>query len=380
MKRSGDAGRVVVMLLAVIWGAYAQGAPQPAGPIPSRPPASDDDGPYVRYTADGIEARWICAGEVVVERAEVTAWPWVLAPRCGLMSPVAVRDRAMLDAPSRLAGISRLAALSDLHGQYDLTLRLLQAHGIVDAAGAWAWGNGHLVVAGDVFDRGGQVNELLWLLYRLDAQAREAGGALHLLLGNHESLVLRDDLRYLHDKYRRNSARLAMSYPALYGPDTVLGDWLRSKRTVLQVDDLLFVHGGLGPAWFALGWDLDRTNARSRASLGVPRDALRTQPSLAAMQDGSDSPIWYRGYFIDPAMSVARLDDMLVRLGVRHLVVGHTSQASVQSRFGGRVIAIDSSIKDGESGELLLREGGLFSRGLLDGSRQPVEAGGTPFD
>lgn len=343
-------------------------------------PHPDDDGPYVRYTDAGVEARWVCDGTVTTETLAVATWPVTLPARCGVERPLPLRGRAPLDTPSRITGVRRLAALSDVHGQYALTRRLLQANGIVDANADWAYGDGHLVIAGDVFDRGPQVNELLWLVYGLEAQARAAGGAVHLLLGNHESLVLRDDLRYIHDRYRRNSTRLGTPYPALYGPDTVLGDWLRSKRTVLQVDELLFVHGGLGPAYFALGLGLDETNARSRSSLGLSRVQLRTDPVLEAMQDGADSPIWYRGYFFDAAMTAERIDTMLAALGVERLVVGHTSQPNVQSRFGGRVIAIDSSIKEGESGELLFREDGVLSRGLLDGRRVPVEPGETPPD
>jgi hypothetical protein len=41
----------------------------------------------------------------------------------------------------------------------------------------------------------------------------------------------------------------------------------------------------------------------------------------------------------------------------------------------GRVIAIDSSIKDGQSGELLFIENDQLSRGLLDGSRVPLAEG-----
>jgi hypothetical protein len=46
----------------------------------------------------------------------------------------------------------------------------------------------------------------------------------------------------------------------------------------------------------------------------------------------------------------------------------------VSSFHGDRVIAIDSSIKNGENGELLFIEDGS-SAGLLDGSRVPLALG-----
>ena len=53
-----------------------------------------DDGPYVRYVGGGVEARWVCAGEVQVQRLRVQAWPVRLAPRCGQREALWLRPRA----------------------------------------------------------------------------------------------------------------------------------------------------------------------------------------------------------------------------------------------------------------------------------------------
>ena len=65
---------------------------------------------------------------------------------------------------------------------------------------------------------------------------------------------------------------------------------------------------------------------------------------------------------------------MVDRLGLARIVVGHTTIGEVASFHDGRVIAIDSGIKRGKSGQLLFIEGGRLSRGLLDGSREPLPA------
>ena len=54
--------------------------------------------------------------------------------------------------------------------------------------------------------------------------------------------------------------------------------------------------------------------------------------------------------------------------------MGHTTIGEVASFHDGRVIAIDSGIKRGKSGQLLFIEGGKLSRGLLDGRREPLPA------
>lgn len=269
---------------------------------------------------------------------------------------------------------ARLAALSDIHGQFGVLRQLLRAQGLIDAQDRWAWGDGLLVVGGDVFDRGAQVTESFWLLQQLQRQARAAGGDVLFLLGNHETMTLYDDLRYLHPKYAEVARLLGRPYPALYGGESVLGAWLRQAPGMARVGDTLFLHGGVSPEFLAQGIDRDEANRRYRQSLGTPKAQVRADPRTAPLYDGATSPIWYRGYF-DGRASADTVTAVLRALGVSRVVVGHTSMAHVGSYFDGRVIAIDSSIKRGESGEVLLIEDGVVRRGLLDGTRAAVLPG-----
>ncbi len=82
-------------------------------------------------------------------------------------------------------------------------------------------------------------------------------------------------------------------------------------------------------------------------------------------------PTWYRGYYKDE-LSSAQIDALLKHFGVKHIVVGHTSQERVLGLYDNRIIAIDSSIKLGKSGELLWVEDGKLLRGKFDGSRSEL--------
>lgn len=332
---------------------------------------SFDDGPYVRYVDGGIEARWICAGQPVTRVLEVAQWPVTLAPECAYPRPIRIDGPAVVDGDDTLTQVPKLVALSDPHGQFELLVRLLQANGVIDAKLDWAYGDGDLVITGDVFDRGHRVTEIFWLLYSLEQQARAAGGRLHFLLGNHEYMVLRGDLRYLNGKYVRAAKLLDSDYARLYGTDSVIGQWLRNKRTVLRVDDTLFVHGGIAPDFGTTGVDLAELNARYRASIGLQGSRLHDDATVADLHDEA-SPIWYRGYFDDPALRPTDIDAIARRFGVKQIVVGHTSLPAVASWHDGRVISIDSSIKKGERGELLFREHGQWRRGTLSGERLPL--------
>ena len=338
------------------------------------PPAPFDDGPYVFDAGPRLDALWVCGGQV---QRQSLARDETIAPRCGYPHPITLPAQ-LAPGASIAKDDSRIVAVSDIHGQYALLVRLLRANGVIDAGDNWMLGRDQLVVTGDVFDRGDTVNQTLWLLLRLQQQAEQAGGAVHFLLGNHETMVLAGDLRYVNPKYLQLARQLRRSYPGLYAGDSLLGQWLRTRPVLLRLGDTLFMHGGIAPENLDLANDPASTNAAYRASLGVPKAEALANPATARLYDGKKSLVWYRGYF-DGQLSTQDVSHLTGQLGVARIVVGHTTMEHVSSLHGGRVIAIDSGLKRGESGELLFIEQGKLSRGLLDGSRVPLrEFPGAP--
>ena len=82
---------------------------------------------------------------------------------------------------------------------------ILRGEGIMDENFNWTYGNGHLIISGDLFDRGFHITECMWLLYKLEAEALTQGGKVHLIIGNHEMFNLKDDWRYVEIKYFNNA-------------------------------------------------------------------------------------------------------------------------------------------------------------------------------
>ena len=90
---------------------------------------------------------------------------------------------------SRAAACCRTIVIGDLHGSYDSLLRMLQTAGVLDNQHGWvADDRTHLVVLGDMVDEGPDSFEVVHLLKRLLQRSPEA---VHVLLGNHEVLLLR---------------------------------------------------------------------------------------------------------------------------------------------------------------------------------------------
>ncbi|MBL4914197.1 metallophosphoesterase [Shewanella schlegeliana] len=330
------------------------------------------DGPYVTHdqsaTLPQRTAYWICNSKLM--SSQISEHTLKRPENCGQLPEPSLSEEIKQVMPDSYSGVKKVVALSDVHGQYDILIELLKNQKIIDADNNWAFGDGHMVMTGDMFDRGDQVNEVLWFMYKLDRQAKAAGGMLHLLMGNHEQMVLGGDLRYVHERYELASKLLDRSNDALYGEDTEIGQWLRSKNTLVKINDVLYMHGGISSEWLERQLTIAQANELFRANIGRPKAELKQDELLSFLFYGN-GPTWYRGYFKD-SFSEAELDKILGYFDVKHITVGHTSQKQVLGLFDNKIIAIDSSIKLGEQGELLLIHDGKLTRGLYDGSRQAL--------
>ena len=272
--------------------------------------------------------------------------------------------------------------MSDIHGDYDELVRLLQAAGVIDKNLGWSWGTGHLVVVGDVFDRGDRVTECLWLIHRLEREAKTAGGRLPYLIGNHEMMVLRGDERYVNPKYLSGIVRYTtIDHQDLYGPDMELGRWLRTKNLAVNLNGILFVHGGVGPAAMERGLDVKSMNRTGRKLIDMRSSELffSDEPFFV---NGTEGPLWYRGYHYGregryDRITSEELDAVLAYYGATAVVVGHSERDRVEALYEGRLYGVDVPVEDLGGFEGLLWENDTFSRVADDGTVAPVPDGGV---
>jgi 3',5'-cyclic AMP phosphodiesterase CpdA len=350
----------------------------------------------------------------------------------------------------RFEGVEPVVAIGDVHGAYDALNDILAESGVVDAKGRWALGDGHLVLLGDLIDRGPRSTDVLERAMRLQREAREAGGRVHLLLGNHEVLVLVGDLRYVHpndyarfaddetERVRDRAFRKLVRRDKLYGdvqriarakfyrehpegffahreafsPEGRYGSWLLQQKVMVVLNEVLFVHGGLGPP--LEGLSVTEINERAMEELRQmleleqqlrdadvllasdefrykvqrlkavldypslvgrpgPRSQMVTHAALRLLRlydEGlvmrEDGPLWYRGSILDQKDEERRrLEASLDRLDAEAVVVGHTPSHTgrVAAHHGGRVIQLDTGMLtsqyQGRASALRLADGKL---------------------
>jgi hypothetical protein len=240
--------------------------------------------------------------------------------------------------------VKQIMVIGDIHGGYDSLLVFLRGNKVIDSGLNWTWGKGHLVFLGDIFDRGDKVTEALWLIYRLEGQAEKAGGAVHLILGNHEIMVLNHEMIYVADKYRLMTEKINVSYGNLFSKQTILGQWLRSKNTILKINDHLFVHAGLSSDFVEAGYTLQGINKHVRFFLDHPYRESHGGINRESII-GKNGPFWYRGYLEDnheyKHMPEEDLSKILSAFQVNRIFIGHTNVPETTPIYQSRVFAMD---------------------------------------
>ena len=346
-----------------------------------------------------------------------------------LLAFVLPRVDAAEEIPYAWTGIDRVVAVADLHGDYRSFVFIL-AHpqiGLVDKNLRWVGGKTHLVQLGDILDRGPEARKIFDLLIRLEKEAEAAGGMVHVLLGNHEEMnitgIALDYPNYvtveqfvsflpeerrkareaeyikalspgerrraeiegldiatddgLADFWRRIMAEKRPEDMRAYvlGFNAAVGDWLLSKNTIIKINGVVYVHGGINEEMSK--WPLREINTVMRSELAYFQSIMRNPRSVTRafkpkLVYNSEGPLWFRG-LAEKKNIQAEVDRILANLDAKAMVIGHnyfdyrggastSLTRDLVSRFQDKVWIMDTGISGSYGGvpSALIYEGGEF--------------------
>jgi hypothetical protein len=363
-------------------------------------------------------------------------------------------------------------AVGDVHGDFDDFCSILKRAGLIDEQHHWTGGKTTFVQTGDLLDRGPKVREGMDLMEDLEKEAAKSDGHVVALLGNHEMMNLMGDLRYVtaqnyasfadaqSEKRREKAYHQYASWRAehkellaeaqgdlfettesewmnkhplgfveqrkAFSPDGGYGRWIRKHDAVVEINGVLFAHGGLAPDVVSLG--IDEINARIHKEMeefDEAKDYLESkqlilsfftleqmaavvqaefvaaekpQPPSAELQWSkltpflrfgtwlsvrADGPLWFRGYDTwTDGEGRPLVDRILEAYKAEHIVAAHTVQRTgrIRSRFGGKVFLIDTGMLSsywpgGRPSALEIRNHGSITAVYLDGQAVMLSGG-----
>lgn len=205
------------------------------------------------------------------------------------------------------ADLPRVIAIGEVQCAANTVTSLLRGLGLIDEQNHWSGGDTILVQTGDLMDGGENLRSTLDLFMRIQEEASAAGGRVIALLGNHEVMNIIGELGsvnymtyaqfadansesrqrqafqdYVAWRQRRAKdlegpefiaeANLETEWMAAHPPgwveyvesmrpDGVYGAWLRTLPVAIEIDDVLYVHGGISPEM--KGTDIEEMNQQA---------------------------------------------------------------------------------------------------------------------
>ncbi|KAK7276055.1 hypothetical protein RIF29_17186 [Crotalaria pallida] len=316
----------------------------------------------------------------------------------GALKPIVVNGDppTFVSAPGR-----RILAVGDLHGDVKQARSALQMAGVLSSDGQDLWTGGEtvLIQLGDILDRGEDEIAILSLLRSLDKQAKAEGGAIFQVNGNHETMNVEGDFRYVDsggfdecddfleyineseddwdetfigwadvsERWKKDRA-MSRSYwgpwnlvkrqkgviarSILFRPGGPLSCELARHPVVLVVNDWVFCHGGLLPHHVEYG--IERMNKEVSEWMRCLNENDKTPPFIATR--GYDSVVWNRLYSRDApdlvdyqAKQVSSiLEETLQAVGAKAMVVGHTPQTTgVNCKYNCSIWRVDVGMSSG---------------------------------
>lgn len=301
-------------------------------------PPIHTDGPYVFYTDNemevvkitdnGIERQFHALNdEVILTVQDPTSE--------GSFSFPLKKEHYIPEAIHTLP--TKLFVTSDIEGQFGAYKRMLIDAKVMNENFEWIYGDGYVVLSGDMVDRGDYVTEVLWLTYKLEQEAEKAGGKVQFVLGNHEVMVINNDVRYVHDKYIENIVHLKINYSDFFSKQSELGRWLRKKNIIEKVGEYTFVHGGVSSEVANLGLSYEEMNDFGRNRLN--QESCRGDCRIVTGRSNVGI-YWYRGIG-KQLISQEEVNDIITKIKSDKLIIGHTKHSEITPLYQNKVIAVD---------------------------------------
>ena len=254
------------------------------------------------------------------------------------------RDYARHPMIALHAGSPLLYAVSDVHGHTERVMPLLARYGLIVSADVapkearWAGGTAHLVVVGDMIDKGPQSVDALQMFMQLQPQARRAGGRLTVCVGNHEAEFLANpcNKKAAGERGINPDIRAHGWTPEHFATDdSPFGHWLRRLPLGAKVGRWFFCHAGN-----TQGMSVARLEAYLQKGLDRHGYASRRITGRNSLLESRD---WWRPHRVAKQYTRA--------LEVDHIVFGHAPSAlGPKGRMGirahGELLRIDCGMSD----------------------------------
>jgi len=253
--------------------------------------------------------------------------------------------------PNILPHTKRIIAIGDIHGDFSLLIKCLFLAKLIDIDLNWIGKDTIVVQVGDQIDNCREVNncinhqndkpedvKILNFMNKLHNKAKNSGGAVYSLIGNHELMNIEGDMRYVSFQNivsfsnSNNFAEGLENRKIFFSRGSKMAKMLGCTRNSgIIIGDMLFIHAGLLPK-LAKKFNIGNINKLIRRWI-LGKDTEKYDSILKILKDDIKlSPFWMRLFGeinsnIDEAHEdCKKLNKTLELYKLKGMVIGHTPQ------------------------------------------------------
>tara|TARA_B100000035_G_C21031820_1_gene568901 strand:+ start:516 stop:1442 length:927 start_codon:yes stop_codon:yes gene_type:complete len=273
--------------------------------------------------------------------------------------------------------LNKIIAVGDLHGDFQVFIKVLEMCNLINKNLNWIGGDTYLIQLGDTLDgkrpgvniekefleESGEI-EIINFILNLDSQAKQFGGRVISLIGNHElypyyfknnKQIISDYVKKKDiDQFKRvyNSDRIKFLMPGGIG-GSLLG---RTRPLILQLGEFIFVHGSI----------TDKLIKHSLKNGKVDINKINMETSLWLQGKGKipkyldkmdeENPIFSRLYSEHKIFNKKECDKIDKQLkffnGANYVVMGHSIFDEINSTCSNKLLRTDVALSRAFGGTL----------------------------
>jgi hypothetical protein len=246
----------------------------------------------------------------------------------------------------------KVIAIGDLHGDWDATVNILHRAGVIKQSKnnkfIWSGKDAIVVQLGDQvdgktrsdnnFNQEGELQIINFLNF-LDKKAKLKGGRVLSLIGNHEIMNTQGNFNYSSEENIKSFGGYSNRMNA-FAP----GGWLsknlaESRYSILIVNDILFVHGGISSKTLQLFDSISEINYLVKNYLLGNLDP-NTNIKLKYLLEDQEGIFWDRSLGGNE-INILQIRNILNKYKIKKICIGHTPQERINSIGNGTVWRVD---------------------------------------
>ena len=264
----------------------------------------------------------------------------------------------------------KIICIGDIHGDFKIFKKVLYMCNLINEKDNWIGGKTFVIQLGDTLDgkrpgvnisrefieESGEVEIIKYILY-LDSQAKNVGGRVISIIGNHElypyyfandndfirDYVKKTDIKAYKKEY--NTDRIKFFQPGEIG-GSLLG---RTRPLIIQLGEFLFIHGSLTESFIEQNLgndgyvDINKINKETASWL----QGKSKIPYYLSKLDETN-PVFSRFYSHKkklPEETCKKINEQIKKFkGAKHVIMGHSSYKEINSACDGKLIRTDVAL------------------------------------